>query len=114
MLSLGWRSSRLMGVVNFAHGRSMRWAHSQRAQPAASGINYWAALALSPLLVGLLGILAERLFLRHIYRLEPLYGLVAHLRPGAGDRGSAAPVLRSSGQSYPVPPALRGVFNLGS
>jgi len=103
-----------MGVVNFAHGAFYALgAFAALLSLQHLGINYWAALALSPLLVGLLGILAERLFLRHIYRLEPLYGLLLTFGLALVIEGLLHQYFGSSGQSYPVPPALRGVFNLG-
>jgi branched-chain amino acid transport system permease protein len=115
MLSLGLAVIfGLMGVVNFAHGAFYALgAFAALLSLQHLGINYWAALALSPLLVGLLGILAERLFLRHIYRLEPLYGLLLTFGLALVIEGLLHQYFGSSGQSYPVPPALRGVFNLG-
>ena len=70
MLSLGLAVIfGLMGVVNFAHGAFYALgAFAALLSLQHLGINYWAALALSPLLVGLLGIAAERLLLRHIDR----------------------------------------------
>jgi len=115
MLSLGLAVIfGLMGVVNFAHGAFYALgAFAALLSLQHLGINYWAALALSPLLVGLLGIVAERLFLRHIYRLEPLYGLLLTFGLALVIEGLLHQYFGSSGQSYPVPPALRGVFNLG-
>ncbi len=115
MLSLGLAVIfGLMGVVNFAHGAFYALgAFAALLSLQHLGINYWAALALSPLLVGLLGIAAERLFLRHIYRLEPLYGLLLTFGLALVIEGLLHQYFGSSGQSYPVPPALRGVLNLG-
>jgi branched-chain amino acid transport system permease protein len=115
MLSLGLAVIfGLMGVVNFAHGAFYALgAFAALLGLQHLGINYWAALALSPLLVGLLGIAAERLLLRHIYRLEPLYGLLLTFGLALVIEGLLHQYFGSSGQSYPVPPALRGVFNLG-
>ena len=78
MLSLGLAVIfGLMGVVNFAHGAFYALgAFAALLGLQWFGINYWAALVLAPLAVGLLGIAAERLLLRHIYQLEPLYGLL--------------------------------------
>jgi branched-chain amino acid transport system permease protein len=104
----------LMGVVNFAHGAFYALgAFAALLSLQHLGINYWAALVLSPLLVGLLGIVAERLLLRHIYRLEPLYGLLLTFGMALVIEGLLHQYFGASGQSYPVPAALRGVFNLG-
>jgi branched-chain amino acid transport system permease protein len=115
MLSLGLAVIfGLMGVVNFAHGAFYALgAFAALLGLQHLGINYWAALVLSPLLVGLLGIVAERLLLRHIYRLEPLYGLLLTFGMALVIEGLLHQYFGASGQSYPVPAALRGVFNLG-
>jgi branched-chain amino acid transport system permease protein len=115
MLSLGLAVIfGLMGVVNFAHGAFYALgAFAALLSLQHLGINYWAALVLSPLLVGLLGIVAERLLLRHIYRLEPLYGLLLTFGMALVIEGLLHQYFGASGQSYPVPAALRGVFNLG-
>ncbi len=104
----------LMGVVNFAHGAFYALgAFAALLSLQHLGINYWAALLLSPLLVGLLGIVTERLLLRHIYKLEPLYGLLLTFGVALVIEGLLHQYFGASGQSYPVPAALRGVFNLG-
>src|ERR1700743_3283610 len=67
----------LLGGVNFAHGAFyMLGAFAAYIGLSASGINYWWALLWAPLAVGLLGIVIERLFLRHLYQVEPVYGLL--------------------------------------
>jgi branched-chain amino acid transport system permease protein len=115
MLSLGLAVIfGLMGVVNFAHGAFYALgAFAALLSLQHLGVNYWAALVLSPLLVGLFGIAAERLLLRHIYRLEPLYGLLLTFGMALVIEGLLHQYFGASGQSYPVPAALRGVFNLG-
>src|SRR5579864_5920505 len=77
MLSLGLAVIfGLMGVVNFAHGAFYALgAFAALLGLQYLGINYWAALLLSPLLIGLLGVAVERLLLRRLYGLDPLYGL---------------------------------------
>ena len=43
------------------------------------GINYWVMLVLAPLVVGMFGVVIERLLLRWIYKLDHLYGLLLTL-----------------------------------
>jgi branched-chain amino acid transport system permease protein len=76
-------------------------------------VNYWFALLLAPLSVALLGIIIERLFLRHLYRLDPLYGLLLTFGIALIAEGIMRDQFGASGKSYPVPELLRGVFNLG-
>ena len=78
MLSLGLAVIfGLLGIVNFAHGALyMLGAFAAWIMLDLFGINYWAALFLAPLIVGILGVVIERLFLKHLYKLDPLYGLL--------------------------------------
>ena len=67
----------LLGVVNFAHGAFYALgAFAALFGLQRLGVNYWAALVLAPLVVGLLGILTERLLLRRLRGSSPLYGLL--------------------------------------
>jgi branched-chain amino acid transport system permease protein len=115
MLSLGLAVIfGLMGIVNFAHGAFYALgAFAALFGLQQLGINYWAALVLSPLAIGLLGIVVERLFLRHLYRLDPLYGLLMTFGLALVVEGSLHQLFGASGKSYPVPGALEGAINLG-
>ena len=114
MLSLGLAVIfGLMGVVNFAHGAFYTLgAFAALLGLQYLGINYWAALLLAPLVVGLLGVGVERLLLRHLHGLDPLYGLLLTFGLALIVEGSLNQVFGASGQSYPVPAALAGVLNL--
>ena len=64
----------LLGIVNFAHGALyMLGAFAAWIMLDQFGINYWAALIIAPLTVGILGVVIERLFLKHLYKLDPRY-----------------------------------------
>jgi branched-chain amino acid transport system permease protein len=104
----------LLGVVNFAHGAFyMLGAFAAYIGLQAFGVNYWWALLLAPLVVGLLGVLIERLFLRHLYQLDPLYGLLLTFGIALIAEGIMRGLFGASGNSYPVPESLRGGFDLG-
>jgi branched-chain amino acid transport system permease protein len=115
MLSLGLAVIfGLLGVVNFAHGAFyMLGAYAAYIGLNSLGVNYWFALVLAPLAVGALGIVLERLLLRRLYQLDPLYGLLLTFGLALIAEGVMRDRYGSSGQSYPVPEALQGVFNLG-
>ena len=115
MLSLGLAVIfGLLGVVNFAHGAFyMLGAFAAWLALDKFGINYWFALVLSPLVVGALGIVLERLFLRHLYKVDPLYGLLLTFGLALIAEGVMRELYGSSGQSYPVPDLLQGATNLG-
>ena len=115
MLSLGLAVIfGLMGVVNFAHGAFYTLgAFAALLGLQWFGLNYWLALLFAPLLVGLVGVVVERLFLRRLYGLDPLYGLLLTFGLALIVEGSLHQVFGSTGQSYPVPAALAGALNLG-
>ena len=62
----------MLDVVNLAHGSFyMLGAYAGLTMIAATG-NFWLALAVAPLAVGLIGALMERVVLRPLYRRQPL------------------------------------------
>jgi branched-chain amino acid transport system permease protein len=115
MLSLGLAVIfGLMGIVNFAHGAFYALgAFAALLMLQYWQVNYWFALLLSPLLIGVIGIIIERLFLRHLYKLDPLYGLLLTFGLALVVQGLLHQLIGASGQTYPVPSSLSGAFNLG-
>ena len=115
MLSLGLAVIfGLLGVVNFAHGALyMLGAFAAWIMLDKLGINYWMALLLAPLIVGVFGVVIERLFLKHLYKLDPLYGLLLTFGLALILEGIFRELYGVSGQSYPVPELLSGATNLG-
>ncbi|MDW5442399.1 branched-chain amino acid ABC transporter permease [Polaromonas sp. SM01] len=104
----------LLGIVNFAHGALyMLGAFAAWIMLDQLGINYWAALFLAPLVVGILGVVIERLFLKHLYKLDPLYGLLLTFGLALIAEGIFRELYGVSGQNYPVPELLSGATNLG-
>ena len=68
----------LLGVVNFAHGALfMLGAYLTFQVMMVWGLPFVAALVLVPVVVGVVGILMERLVLRHVYDENPLIGFLA-------------------------------------
>ena len=115
MLSLGLAVIfGLLDIVNFAHGALyMLGAFAAWIMLDEWGINFWAALLLAPLLVGLFGVVVERLFLKRLYGLDPLYGLLLTFGISLILEGVLRQKYGVSGQSYPVPDLLAGATNLG-
>jgi branched-chain amino acid transport system permease protein len=104
----------LLGIVNFAHGAFYALgAFAALLSLQHLGVNYWAALVLAPLAVGILGLLAERLLLRRLRGLSPLYGLLLTFGLALVIEGTLRQLFGASGQSYPVPAQLQGALNLG-
>ena len=115
MLSLGLAVIfGLLGIVNFAHGVFyMMGAYVAFVSLDVFGLNYWLALLLGPLLVGALGVLLERTLLKHLYKIDPIYGLLLTFGLALICEGVFSEFFGVSGQSYAVPEMLQGATNLG-
>lgn len=104
----------LLNVINFAHGALfMTGALITWMAMNYLGINYWLMLVLAPLLVGLFGVLIERLLLRWIYKLDHLYGLLLTLGLTLLIEGVFRSIYGVSGLGYDTPELLEGATNLG-
>jgi branched-chain amino acid transport system permease protein len=115
MLSLGLAVIfGLLGIVNFAHGALyMIGAYVAWIGLDRFGMNYWFALIAAPLVVGALGVAIERSLLRHLYRIDPIYGLLLTFGLALIAEGVFRYYFGVSGESYPVPELLQGATNLG-
>jgi branched-chain amino acid transport system permease protein len=104
----------LLNVINFAHGALyMLGAFATWMGLQYLGLNYWVMLVLAPLIVGAFGILIERTMLRHLYKVDHIYGLLLTFGITLVLEGVLRSFFGVSGQPYPVPEALRGATNLG-
>jgi branched-chain amino acid transport system permease protein len=115
MLSLGLAVIfGLLGIVNFAHGALyMIGAYVAWGSLELLGLNYWFALLLAPLAVGVLGVVIERTLLKRLYRIDPIYGLLLTFGLALVAEGLFREEFGVSGQQYPVPELLQGATNLG-
>lgn len=115
MLSLGLAVIfGLLGIVNFAHGALyMIGAYVAWMGLEYGGINYWVSLVLAPLVVGALGVVVERTLLRHLYKVDPIYGLLLTFGLALIAEGIFRDRFGVSGQQYAVPELLQGATNLG-
>jgi branched-chain amino acid transport system permease protein len=104
----------LLNVVNFSHGALyMAGAFAAWMGMHYLGVPYWGALLLSPLAVGLLGVVIERTMLRRLYQLDHLYGLLLTFGLTLIIEGLFHHQFGNSGSSYPVPELLQGGSDLG-
>jgi branched-chain amino acid transport system permease protein len=115
MLSLGLAVIfGLLNIVNFAHGALyMLGAYVAWFGLEKLGINYWVALVAAPVVVGAFGVLIERTLLKHLYKLDHLYGLLLTFGLSLIIEGIFRDQFGVSGQQYSVPDALQGATNLG-
>lgn len=104
----------LLRIINFAQGALymlgafFAWLGLQHL-----GMNYWVALFVVPVAVGLVGILIERFLVRPIASQDHLYSLLLTFGIALMIQGTFTHLFGSSGQAYAIPEALRGGFNLG-
>ncbi len=104
----------LLNVINFAHGALfMMGAVITWMAMNYFGINYWVMLVVAPLIVGVFGVVIERLLLRWIYKLDHLYGLLLTLGLTLLVEGVFRSVYGVSGLGYDTPDLLSGGTNLG-
>lgn len=104
----------MLNIINFAHGAQyMLGAVAAFLLLQFTGIGYWPALIIAPLIVGAFGIVIERTFLQWLYKLDHLYGLLLTFGLALIIEGIARNFLGSAGLPYALPESLRGGQNLG-
>jgi branched-chain amino acid transport system permease protein len=113
MLSLGLAVIfGMLNVINFTHGAQyMLGAFAAWLMLTNLSIPFWASLVLAPLVVGLFGVVIERLFLKRIYHLDHLYGFLLTFGMALVIEGLFQWRWGSSGAPYPAP--IPGGYNLG-
>ena len=104
----------LLNIINFTHGAQyMMGAFVAFLLLSKLGIGYWWSLLIVPIVVGITGVVIERLMLRHLYKLDHLYGLLLTFGIALIIQGLFRNAYGSSGQPYPIPAQLMGGQNLG-
>ena len=104
----------MLNIINFSHGAQyMMGAFAAYLILQYSGLGYWPALIIAPIIVGITGIIIERLFLQWLYKLDHLYGLLLTFGLALIFEGVARNYFGSAGMPYTVPDSLRGGQNLG-
>src|SRR5688572_1927132 len=104
----------MLNIINFAHGALyMVGAFVAFLLLEYAGIGYWPALIVAPVIVGFFGIVLERLFIKPLYKLDHLYGLLFTFGLSLILEGVFRDLYGVSGLPYAPPPALTGGYNLG-
>jgi branched-chain amino acid transport system permease protein len=102
----------LLHVVNFAHGAQyMLGAFVAWGLLEYFGISYWWALLITPVVVGGVGLLIERLMLRRLYRVDHVYALLLTFGLAMLMEGAFRWKFGATGQPYPNP--IAGGFDVG-
>jgi branched-chain amino acid transport system permease protein len=104
----------LLNIINFTHGAQymlgafVAWFLLNKA-----GLGYWWALLLVPIALAAFGVLIERLMLKHLYKLDHLYGLLLTFGLALMLEGIFTHQFGSAGLPYNMPEKLTGGYNLG-
>lgn len=104
----------MLNIINFAHGAlymlgaMLAWIGLNHF-----GVNYWIALLLVPLLVGVFGIVIERSLLKWTYDLDHIYGLLLTFGLAFILEGVFHYQYGSAGMNYNTPDVMAGVTDLG-
>lgn len=104
----------MLGVVNFAHGAFyMLGAFGAFVLLDTIGLSWWLALLVVPVVLGIAGMVLERLLIARLVRLDPLYNFL--LTFGVALILQDVVRLRYGVQSqpYPRPALLDGTVDLG-
>ncbi len=101
----------LLGIVNFAHGAFF-------ALGAYFGLTLvnqfgWPAVILAPIGVGLVGMVLERLLIRHLYDKDPLVSLIVTFALALMIEAITRVVWGGLGQPFNQPEFLSGIFLWG-
>lgn len=103
----------LLGIVNIAQGAFyMAGAYFSWMILQTIGLDYWAALIVSPLVVALLGVLMERVLISRVYGPDHMPGLLLTLGLLLIIQGLVVYVFGATARPYPTPDALRGGWDL--
>jgi branched-chain amino acid transport system permease protein len=115
MLSLGLAIIfGMLNIINFAHGALfMMGAFAAWMLLEYAGIGYFPALILAPLIIGIFGIVLEKLLISRMYKLDHLYGLLLTFGLSLVIEGLFRNYYGSSGLPYRIPDVLQGATNLG-
>ncbi len=104
----------MLNIINFAHGALyMLGAMCAWLLLSKFDVNYWAALVLVPVVVGLFGMLLERVLIRRVYSLEHMYGFLLTFGLALIIEGSFRERYGVAGLTYPVPDLLDDATDLG-
>lgn len=102
----------LGGVVNLAHG-GFYAIGAYLAVTLAPRIGFAGAFVLSPLLVALIGVVAERIFFRRFYRSDPILSLLLTFGLAMVIEQSLRIIFGAAPQAFSIPPELRGQILVG-
>lgn len=104
----------MLNIINFTHGAQyMLGAFVAFLLLQHTGLGYWPALIVAPIVVGIIGMVIERTMLQWLYKLDHLYGLLLTFGLALIIEGVTRNYYGSAGLPYTMPETLQGGQNLG-
>jgi branched-chain amino acid transport system permease protein len=104
----------MLGVVNFAHGAFyMLGAFGAYVLLDDWGLSFWLALPIVPVALGVVGVVVERLLIRRLAALDPLYNFLLTFGIALILQDLVKREYGVQSQPYPRPSALSGTVDLG-
>jgi branched-chain amino acid transport system permease protein len=109
VLGLGIIAS-MMGIFNFAHGELVLLGAYTVYLSATAGLGLWFGILAAPIVVGVLGLVMERLIIRRFYA-SPIIAMLGTYAIGLVIRETVRGLLGGNYESIPEP--LSGAFTVG-
>jgi branched-chain amino acid transport system permease protein len=104
----------MLGVVNFAHGACyMLGAFGAFVLLDTVGLSWWLALLIVPVVLGVFGMVVERLLVARLVRLDPLYNFLLTFGIALILQDLVRLKYGVASQPYPRPALLDGSIDLG-
>lgn len=104
----------LLNIANFAHGAFyMMGAMGAWMLSEYLGLGYWFSLLIVPIVVGLVGVILERLFISQLYKLDHTYSMLVTFAMTLMIESLFRNAYGNSGQPYSAPALLSGGTRLG-
>ncbi|TMG57351.1 MAG: branched-chain amino acid ABC transporter permease [Chloroflexi bacterium] len=105
----------MMRIVNFAHGAFyMLGAFVAYVLLQQAGIGFWPSLVIAPLAIALAGMVLERLLIRRIAGVDPLFGFLLTFGLSLLIQDAMRLRFGLQGQPYATPAELAGAVSLGA
>jgi len=102
----------MIGVVNFAHG-ILYMLGAYMTVTVAKYTGFFPSLVVSPLLVGILGMVVEAGFLRRLYKGDPALGLLFTFGMGLFLEQMVRIIWGTQGLPFDIPQVLQGLISFG-
>ncbi len=103
-----------LGVVNFAHGALyMLGAYTAYTLVTLLNLHFLIAFFLTPIIVGIIGILLEKFLISKLYRLPHFYNLLLTFGIMFFIQDTIKNIFGPEGEPFNIPEFLDGAINLG-